>query len=118
MKLLREKIPSVPHVLEGLHAVDTENSKLGKRFHKVASCNIMPNGTCFVHAVDLLHRLLHLESEYKPLPGFEPALNSVLIYLQKVCPFTSSRSNTRIEGLCNLFPACSSWGQMKAETER
>ena len=32
-----------------------------------------------------MHRLLGLEAEHKPLPGYEPALNDVLAYLHKVC---------------------------------
>jgi len=38
----------------------------------------------FYSVADLLHRLLGLEAEHKPLPGYQPALNDVLAYLHKV----------------------------------
>ncbi len=38
----------------------------------------------FIPIADLLHRLVSLEAEHQPLPGYEPAVNDVIAYLNKV----------------------------------
>lgn len=85
LNLLRQKIPSVKQLLETLHK-DPDNLKLGMFTSPVSFIDYKRNiHATHVHSLaNLLHRLLDLESEHKPLPGYEPALSDVLAYLPKV----------------------------------
>ena len=82
LHLLRQQIPSVKHVLETLHK-NPDNLKLG--MDMLYCCQYTVAKHAIYSTADLMHRLLGLEAEHKPLPGYEPALNDVLAYLHKVC---------------------------------